>query len=88
MRQFLIRFIDFDLIEAETVEDAVQEFKKSHDDEILSVQERKDYGMARHGIDCQCADCRSVRNYLRSKVRSGDVHLVGTEEDKKKIMED
>jgi len=38
-----------------------------------------------HGIDCACDECEKIRMLLSSKEKSGEIYLVGTEEDKKKI---
>jgi len=40
----------------------------------------------KHGIDCQCSECEKIRTLIRNGVNSGNIHLVGLEEDKKKIM--
>ena len=39
-----------------------------------------------HGIDCPCEECEKIRSLLRDGVKSGRIHLVGLEEDKKKIL--
>lgn len=41
----------------------------------------------KHGIDCDCEECKKIKNLIKDKVQSGEVYLSGTEEDKKKIME-
>jgi uncharacterized protein YoaH (UPF0181 family) len=40
----------------------------------------------KHGIDCSCDECEKIRKLLRDGVNSGEIHLVGLEEDKKKIL--
>jgi len=38
-----------------------------------------------HGIDCPCEECEKIRKLLKEASESGKIHLVGLEEDKKKI---
>ena len=40
-----------------------------------------------HGIDCSCDECEKIRQLIRGKVETGEVYLVGLEEDKKKILD-
>lgn len=40
-----------------------------------------------HGIDCPCDECKAIRQLIKMNVKSGNVHLVGLEKDKKKVME-
>jgi len=40
------------------------------------------------GIDCTCKECKKIRKLLRDKTNSGELHLVGLPEDKKKIMQE
>lgn len=39
-----------------------------------------------HGIDCPCDECEKIRQLIRGKVETGEVYLVGLEEDKRKIL--
>ena len=39
----------------------------------------------KHGIDCECLKCRKVRKFLKKKQESGEIDLIGCEEDLEKI---
>ena len=39
-----------------------------------------------HGIDCNCDECQNIRKLIRDGVNAGDIYLIGTSEDKKKVM--
>jgi len=40
-----------------------------------------------HDFDCKCDECTKIRKTIVKKVNSGQIHLSGTEADKRKIME-
>jgi len=40
------------------------------------------------GIDCPCADCKEIRKFLLDKESSGEIHIIGTKEDLKKLRKD
>ena len=42
--------------------------------------------MNKHGIDCNCQECKKIKKMLKEKSDSGEIYLSGTEEDKEKIL--
>jgi hypothetical protein len=42
----------------------------------------------KHGLDCQCDECKQIKKFLRDGVKAGRIYLAGLPEDKKRIMED
>jgi hypothetical protein len=38
-----------------------------------------------HGIGCPCSECERTREFLRNGIKSGKIHFVATEEDKRKL---
>lgn len=36
-------------------------------------------------IDCQCSECKKMREFLKEKEKSGELNLVGLPEDLEKI---
>lgn len=41
--------------------------------------------MENHGIDCDCKECKKIRDLLKNKEKKGEINLVGSPEDLKKI---
>lgn len=41
--------------------------------------------MKNHGIDCNCNECKKIRNLLKNKEKKGEINLIGLPEDLEKI---